>query len=999
MLKNMKLKTKLLASFFLITCISTIATTGFAIYYFSNAIYREALTNLEKSRQVADLTYQQKVKDVQSLGLALAQDRGLQVLVQFKINHSLREHLNNYLSTNPLQQVLVSDAEGELLVQVRQDGLSPPQELSSNPLIKAALDSGEAVSGIEIVKQGGTVQELLSISAAVPIMRNRAVRPQTTDTDNTPQLIGVVLVRYILNDDSVLVGDMSNLLGVSAAFYLHEKLVSGKSFSDQHVPQMPNYIYPKLIKGNQDHYLQSELTSGAHLATYQLLRDNQDKPVGVLSISVPADKYLATTREAMLTLLGIMLLCIIGASLLAYWLARSILIPVNQLLDGVKRVTSGDLSHEIAMDLRDELGTLAISFNSMSRQLKDLFSTLEQRVENATRKLQNTLAHLAAIIDNMADALLVTDTEGKIIRINPALASMYPEQQNHLLEHSISQLGPELQQLVQQAGHSQQTYRIEVNLSQGRIGQAVATAIMHKDSFAEDEHAKYIGSKYLGTVILIRDITREKEIDRMLKNTVDTLTRVGNALSAEKNINKLLEMLVTEARSVSQADGGTLYTLKREQLHFQIVQNDSMNLFMGGTTNNPISLPPISLQEQQKISVYCATHKQAVRTPDIYSCTEFDFSAAKQYDAETGYRTHAMLAVPLLDRQNEAVGVLQLINPQKNNNNEESAHFSNNQVEIISALASLTAVAIENARNYEKIERKNAAFKRFVPTEFLNHLGRKEVEEITLGDASQENMSVLFSDIRSFTSLSETMSAEDNFHFLNDYLDSIGPNIAGNGGFIDKYIGDAIMALFASQQENTDNAVRAGVGMLQKLDEFNAWRLKKALAPIKIGIGIHTGPLTLGIIGFEDRMESTVIGDTVNLASRMEGLTKHYGIELGITESTYRQLSQCKDFLVREIDRVQVKGKAQAVTIYQVFDPSPAPLRERLAASLPRYREALLLYQNRSWQEAAQIFAELHQTLPEDRPIAIYQQRCQQWLQNPPPADDKNWIVTRLTEK
>lgn len=304
----------------------------------------------------------------------------------------------------------------------------------------------------------------------------------------------------------------------------------------------------------------------------------------------------------------------------------------------------------------------------------------------------------------------------------------------------------------------------------------------------------------------------------------------------------------------------------------------------------------------------------------------------------------------------------------------------------------------EKDQSYKKIARKNVAIQRFVPSEFLHCLGKEEVEDVDLGDASHEEMSVLFSDIRSFTSISEAMSHEENFRFLNEYLNYIAPMILKSGGFIDKFIGDAIMALFAGAVEGAaDDAVTAAVGMQVKLMEFNRSRKESGDDPVSIGIGIHTGPLSLGIIGFEERVESTVIGDTVNLSSRLESLTKQYGIMIAISSSTYQKLKDRTKLLIREVDTVQVKGKDEPVTIYDVFSADPDNTRESKIRILDRYHEGLSLYKERKWHEVIKLFHELKNEVSSDKIIDIYLERCNSFLINRP---DESWTgVHSLSEK
>lgn len=203
---------------------------------------------------------------------------------------------------------------------------------------------------------------------------------------------------------------------------------------------------------------------------------------------------------------------------------------------------------------------------------------------------------------------------------------------------------------------------------------------------------------------------------------------------------------------------------------------------------------------------------------------------------------------------------------------------------------------------------------RFVPHEFLDLLGRESIKDITLGDNVEKRISVLFTDIRDFTAMSETLTPGAVFAFLNTYLSIMGPVMRKHGGFIDKYIGDAIMALFPT----ADSAVRAGLEMLDKLRNFNADRASEGLRPIRIGIGVNTGDSMLGTIGEKNRMEPTVISDAVNLASRIEGLTKIHKTPFLISAFTYNHLTRPDDYAIECVGEVAIRGKMHPVTLYSV---------------------------------------------------------------------------------
>ena len=175
-------------------------------------------------------------------------------------------------------------------------------------------------------------------------------------------------------------------------------------------------------------------------------------------------------------------------------------------------------------------------------------------------------------------------------------------------------------------------------------------------------------------------------------------------------------------------------------------------------------------------------------------------------------------------------------------------------------------------RTITDLKDTNISIERFVPHAFLAIVGKPSIVDVELGDNKRQNMTVLFSDIRNFTTLSEKMTPDENFAFINTFLERMGPVIRAHNGFIDKYIGDAIMALF----NNADDALCAGLAMHDALEGFNAERVASGLEPIAIGVGLNTGSLMLGTIGEKHRMDGTVISDAVNLASRIESLTKEY---------------------------------------------------------------------------------------------------------------------------
>lgn len=277
-------------------------------------------------------------------------------------------------------------------------------------------------------------------------------------------------------------------------------------------------------------------------------------------------------------------------------------------------------------------------------------------------------------------------------------------------------------------------------------------------------------------------------------------------------------------------------------------------------------------------------------------------------------------------------------------------------------------------RTHLELANLNIAYGRFVPHQFLQFLNKESIVDVHLGDQVQQEMSILFSDIRSFTTLSENMTPEDNFRFINSFLSYMEPAIIDHEGFIDKYIGDAIMALFSG---SADQAVKAGITMLQRLVEYNAHRVAKGYVPIQIGIGINTGLLMLGTVGGQQRMDSTVISDAVNLASRLEGLTKNYGVSLLISHHTFSRLSNPDEYAIRMIDKVKVKGKSELVTVYEVFDANYPDNKVGKLATKEVFAKALTLYEQGDFTNAKPLFQACLRENPLDTVAQSYLERCQ----------------------
>ncbi|MEG4283099.1 ATP-binding protein [Microcoleus sp. A006_D1] len=275
-----------------------------------------------------------------------------------------------------------------------------------------------------------------------------------------------------------------------------------------------------------------------------------------------------------------------------------------------------------------------------------------------------------------------------------------------------------------------------------------------------------------------------------------------------------------------------------------------------------------------------------------------------------------------------------------------------------------------------RLAKLNAAYGRFVPHDFLNLLEKPSIIEVKLGDNQEREMTVLFADIRSFTSLSEQMTPPETFAFINTYLGRVSPAIRKNNGFIDKYIGDAVMALFPT---SPSDGVRAAIDMQKEVNIYNEQREQNGLFPIAIGIGLHAGNLMLGTIGERERMESTVIADAVNLASRLEGLTKVYGAGILVSGAIIDRLDEPETYKYRFVDRVMVKGKTTAVSVFEIYDTETEKSIILKQETQEVFEEALNLYYHKQFVAAQKVFENILQINPDDRVAMLYFKRSRKY--------------------
>jgi adenylate cyclase len=302
---------------------------------------------------------------------------------------------------------------------------------------------------------------------------------------------------------------------------------------------------------------------------------------------------------------------------------------------------------------------------------------------------------------------------------------------------------------------------------------------------------------------------------------------------------------------------------------------------------------------------------------------------------------------------------------------------------LVASYASITSFrVITEERDKRKIRR---TFSQYLSPGVIALIEKDPNEYIRPG-GEVKDLTVMFSDIRDFTTLSEGLTPDELVNLLNQYLSAMTDILFRNLGTLDKYIGDAIMAFWGSpfpQQDHAHCACRCALEMIASLEELNRKWEKQGGRRIAIGIGLNTGPVNVGNMGSDKRLAWTVMGDNVNLASRLEGMTKQYRSRVIISESTYDQVAD--QFVGREVDRIRVKGKKKPVVIYELL--APISERDAYAALLTKYNAALDVYRSQNWQEATGMFGELLAAYPDDGPTQVLLQRCVEFLEEAPESD------------
>ena len=479
---------------------------------------------------------------------------------------------------------------------------------------------------------------------------------------------------------------------------------------------------------------------------------------------------------------------------------------------------------------------------------------------------------------------------------------------------------------------------------------------------------------------LIKKELEKKKLGSEVLNLYQEINLIFNfseKLAQTIDAPSICDITVNEARGIINSDSGVIILWDEAAKKLQVVSSSGNLFFNEETINEHLpALRDILLSGQSEIlSDTSSLIEKGIIFPEVRSVI------------------YSSLKVNL-----RIMGAIILAS-------NEEVQYTAAQLKLLTTLALQSSAAIESALLYEKNIREAKESEeamrlvyevtgKFVPYEFIGSLGHKVITDVKLGDQAEKIVTVLFSDIRGYTTLSENMTPEENFKFVCSFNERMGPAIRRNNGFINQYLGDAIMAIFPG---NAADALSAAIEMQREVEEFNLVRSSLGQPPIQIGVGMHTGPLIMGITGDADRLDATTISDTVNTSSRLEGLTKYYKAGIILSGSCLEQIKDKGKFHLRYIGMVQLKGKQQPVKIHECFSGNAKEDIFKKQKTLDTFNEGINNYLNRSFETAVQSFLSVAEEHPEDRTAEFFLTNAKQYLQKGVP---ENWSgILEMTSK
>ncbi len=518
------------------------------------------------------------------------------------------------------------------------------------------------------------------------------------------------------------------------------------------------------------------------------------------------------------------------------------------------------------------------------------------------------------------------------------------------------------------------------------LGEANPAAAFQIPVIAENQTIGWVrGDENAALIAQLLNHLSEKELERKKLGTevlnlyqeVNLIFNFSEKLAQTIGAPAISKITLDEARHVIRSDNGVIVLWDENSRQLQVVASSEELFFDQEKINTEIQLlfKIIFGGQSEILSDLAMLIDAGIILPDVKSVI---YSALKV--------KHRIMGAIILA-------------------NHEATPYTAGDLKLLTTLALQSSAAIESALLYEKNireanEREKAmrtiydATNKFVPHEFIQSLGHNVITEIKLGDQVEKIVTVLFSDIREYTTLSEQMTPEENFSFVCSFNERMGPIIRRHRGFINQYLGDAIMAIFPG---NAADALGAAIDMQKEVLEFNKLREKNQEKPIQIGVGMHTGPLIMGITGDRDRMDAATISDSVNTASRIESLTKHYKASIILTDSSLQQIDDKDKFHLRYLGMVQLKGRLAPTNIHECFSGNSDEELSNKEATLSLFNEGVSQYLRKSFDDAKTAFEKILTLNPHDRTTKYFLNNTRKIIDNGIP---ENWAgVVEMQEK
>jgi class 3 adenylate cyclase len=405
-----------------------------------------------------------------------------------------------------------------------------------------------------------------------------------------------------------------------------------------------------------------------------------------------------------------------------------------------------------------------------------------------------------------------------------------------------------------------------------------------------------------------------------------TVIKSSSALTEDLDKEKLLEKLAQVIVENAGADKGFIILNENQKYftHCEVSSKKCWKRYEEITTSSEfLSLKIFNQCLNQREMIIFHNAKQELKTDSYVQRNE----------------VKSVLCAPILKGKSLS-GILYL------ENNSMVGAFTESRKFIMKHVLSQVAISIENSNLFADVKTINEAYARFLPKEFLKQLGKKDVRNVQLSDSVEKKMTILFSDIRNFTSITDKMDSKESFQFVNEILSKLAPPISANNGFVDKFIGDCVMAIFPGSPLD---GVKAGVQMLERLKILNENRK----VPVNIGVGLAYGNVMIGTLGFEKRLDATVISSTVNTASRLESLTKTLGVNLIVTEEIYELIQHSIDMETYFLGSFYLKGQENAKKLYEVYS------KENIHFDVETFNKGVDLFSQKKFKESVKIFENL----------------------------------------